>query len=67
MNQPSEAITALQRGEVADPNDPAIPYARATIHARLGQKKDAIAAATRALQIRPDFPEAQQLIQSLVR
>jgi tetratricopeptide (TPR) repeat protein len=67
MNQPQQAIEALLRGEAADPTDAAIPYARATIHARLGQREQAIAAASRALQIRRDFPEAIQLIQSLAR
>jgi len=65
MNRPQQAIEALRRGEAAEPTDYAIPYARATIHARLGQRDEAIAAATRALQSRPDFPEAIQLIRSL--
>ena len=67
MNQPQEAVGALLKGETADPSDSAIPYARATILARHGQKQAAIEAATRALQIRPDFPEAIQLIGSLSR
>ena len=67
MNQPQEAVAALRRGEAADPNDSAIPYARATIHARYGQKQEALAAAALALQLRPDFAEARQLIQSLAR
>jgi tetratricopeptide (TPR) repeat protein len=64
-NQPQAAIAALRQGEAADPNDSAIPYARATIHARLGQKNEALAAAALALKLRPDFPEARQLIQAL--
>ncbi|MEO5914469.1 MAG: tetratricopeptide repeat protein [Luteolibacter sp.] len=67
MNQPKPAIDALRHGESADPSDASIPYARATIHARLGQKSEALTAATRALQLRPDFPEAAQLIQALSR
>ena len=67
MNQPQESLTALLNGEAADPSDAAIPYARATVLARLGQKQEAIAAAALALQLRPDFPEARQLIQSLAR
>lgn len=67
INQPQQAIDALRKGEVADPSDAAIPYARATIHARLGERDQAISAASRALQIRRDFPEAIQLIQSLSR
>ena len=45
-----EAIAALRQGEAADPNDFSIPYARATIHARLGQRNEALQAATSALQ-----------------
>ena len=67
MNQPQAAIAALRQGEAADPNDPSIPYARATLHARLGQKQEATAAAARALELRPDFPEAMQLLQALSR
>lgn len=66
-NQPQEAITALLKGEAADPSDASIPYALATILARLGRREEAAAAATRALQIRQDFPEAIQLIRSLSR
>lgn len=64
-NQPQQAIAALLKAESADPSDAAIPYARATIHARLGQRDQAIDAAQRALLLRKDFPEAFQLIQSL--
>ncbi|MES2475594.1 MAG: HEAT repeat domain-containing protein [Verrucomicrobiota bacterium] len=67
QNQPQEAIAALRRGEKADPNDPTIPYARATIHAQLGEKADAQAAAVQALQIRRDYPEAMQLLRALSR
>ena len=66
-NKPQEAIQALLQGEAADPTDASIPYARATIHARYGQKQQAIEAAASALQIRRDFPEAMQLLQSLSR
>ena len=67
MSKPAEAITALRKGEAAEPSDSAIPYARATIHARLGQTDEARAAAARALQLRPDFREAAQLLQALSR
>jgi len=66
-NQPQRAIAALRQAESADPNDAKIPYARATIHAQLGQKKEAIKAAARALQLRPDYAEARQLIGALAR
>jgi tetratricopeptide (TPR) repeat protein len=65
MNQPRAAIAALRQGESADPTDSGIPYARATIHARLGEKSDAYAAAARALQLRPDFIEARQFMQAI--
>jgi tetratricopeptide (TPR) repeat protein len=65
LNRPHQAIEALRRGEAAGPSDPAIPYARATIHARLGQRAEAIDAANRALRLRPDFPEAVELIRGL--
>ena len=64
-SQPQEAIAALRKGQVADPNDADIPYARATIHMRLGQKEEARNAAIEALQNRQDFPEAIQLIRAL--
>jgi tetratricopeptide (TPR) repeat protein len=67
LDQPQEAVAALLQGESADPSDPAIPYARATILARHNQREAAIEAATRALQIRQDFPEAIQLLRSLSR
>jgi tetratricopeptide (TPR) repeat protein len=59
------AILALRRGEEINPADPGIPYARATIHARLGQREEAISAAMQALQIQPDHREAMLLLQSL--
>lgn len=65
MNRPQDAITALLRGEQAEPSDPAIPYARATIHARIGQYPEASQAADRALRLRPDFTEAVQLLRTL--
>lgn len=63
----AEAIDALRKGEAADPTDPGIPYARATILAQLGQKQEAMAAAQRALSINPGFQEARQLLMMLQR
>lgn len=65
MGRMEDAIAALKNGEAAGPSDPSIPYARATIHARLGQKQEAAQATMKALQIRPDFPEAMQPLRSL--
>ena len=58
------AIAALRRGEEANPADPSVPYARATIHAQLGQLDEARGAAMKALQIQPDYRDARQLLQS---
>jgi tetratricopeptide (TPR) repeat protein len=59
------AIAAMRRGEEASPGDASIPYARATIHARLGQTNEARDAAMRALRIQPGYQEAMQLLQAL--
>lgn len=63
----SEALDALHKGEFAEPGDPGIPYARATILAQQGRKDEARLAAERALQIRPDYTEARQLLMMLDR
>ncbi len=65
--QPQRAVEALRKGEATEPSDSSIPYARATIHAQLGQRDEALTAAARALQLRPDFQEARQLLQALAR
>lgn len=65
--EPQKAIEALLRAEATGPADASVPYARATIHAQLGQRDEAMQAAMRALQIRPDYREAMQLMQSLGR
>ena len=59
------AIQALLAAETADPRDPQIPYARATIHAQLGQISEARSAARRALELNPNFTEAAGLLQQL--
>ena len=64
---PTGAIQALLAAETAAPNDPAIPYARATIHAQLGQMNEARQAARRALEMNPQFPEAAALLRELDR
>ena len=61
------AIEALTRGEAANPRDPALPYARATILAKLGKKEEAIAAAQKALIAQPDNPDTRNLLQILMR
>lgn len=59
------ALEALIRAESIDTSNPRIPYARATILARLGRFSEARAAARRALEIDPDFSEAFQLLRQL--
>ena len=67
LAEQQKAIAALPQGEAADPDDSAILYAHATIHAQLGQNQKAIAAAALALELRSDFPDATQLMQALSR
>ena len=62
---PAGAIQALLAAETADPRDPRIPYARATIHAQLGQINEARQAARRALELNPQSAEAATLLQQL--
>ena len=67
-NQQSDfegAVDALIRGESAAPDDPDIPYARATILLRLGRHFEARQAAGRALTIRSDYEPARQLLEAL--
>jgi tetratricopeptide (TPR) repeat protein len=59
------ALEALARAEVLAPGDPRIPYARATVLARLNRVAEARAAAGRALELRPDYPEARELMRRL--
>ena len=61
------ALDALQRGELANPRDPGIPYARATILARQNRRQEALAALDRALSIAPGYSEAAQLRAALMQ
>jgi tetratricopeptide (TPR) repeat protein len=65
LGKPDDALVSLARAEAADANDPIIPYARATILARLGRVREARTSASRALEIQPDFSEARELLNSL--
>jgi tetratricopeptide (TPR) repeat protein len=62
-----EALEALKQGEAADPTDPSIPYARATILAQMGRDVEALSATQKALSISPNHPEARQLMLRLTR
>jgi Flp pilus assembly protein TadD len=59
------AITALLRAESADPTDPRIPYARATVLARMGNLREARVAARHALELDHNFTAAADLLQQL--
>jgi tetratricopeptide (TPR) repeat protein len=63
----SGAIEALRKAEAASTGDASIPYARATIHLRMGQKEEAQEAAVRALQIDPQNQDAMQLLRVLAQ
>jgi len=63
--QPDAAVATLLRAEAAEPRDAQVPYARATILALLGQRKEAATAARRALEINPAHVEAKQLLRQL--
>ncbi len=61
------ALAALLRAESLDARSPQIPYARATILARLGRTDEARRAAQRALELQPGFPGAAELLRALAR
>jgi len=62
-----DAVSSLVRGESANPFDPEIPYARATILMAMGRVDEARRAAQRALEIQPDFGAAQGLLNNIGR
>ena len=61
------ALAALLRAESLDARSPQIPYARATILARLGRTEEARRAAQRALELQPGLPRAAELLRALAR
>lgn len=61
----SGALEALGRAEALEPGDARIPYARATVLARLGRLPEARIAAARALELRPDYDEAREFMKRL--
>lgn len=65
LGQFVEALKTLDQAEAAVPDDPHIPYVRATILARDGRKGEAIVAVKRALKIQPDFQPAAELQKNL--
>jgi tetratricopeptide (TPR) repeat protein len=61
------ALDALIHGEKADPRDPQIPYARATILLQLSRHAEARQALELSLQTQPEFPAARDLLNQLSR
>jgi tetratricopeptide (TPR) repeat protein len=61
------SLDAYAKAEALDPKDADIPYGLATLLEQLNRPVDAIAAARRALQIRPDYAPAAKLIRELSR
>jgi predicted CXXCH cytochrome family protein len=61
------ALLSLGRAETVSPLDQRIPYARATILARLGRTQEARQAAGRVLELAPGNAEARQLWEMLGR
>jgi Flp pilus assembly protein TadD len=64
-NQPERALEVLLRAEAIDSMSARIPYARATVLARLGRVQEARAAARRALEVQPGSPDATALLRQL--
>jgi tetratricopeptide (TPR) repeat protein len=67
LDKLEQAEESLTRAESLDATSSTIPYARATILARQGRIEEARAAARRALELNPNFPDAQQLMRQLAR
>lgn len=67
QNNFEAALGALLRAESLDARSPQIPYARATILARLDRTDEARRAAQRALELQPGFPAAAELLRTLGR
>jgi Flp pilus assembly protein TadD len=65
--EPERALESLVRAESIDSTSPEIPYARATILARLGRAEAARVAARRVLELQPGNPDATALLQTLSR
>jgi predicted CXXCH cytochrome family protein len=60
-NQDTEAIAALRRAEQLDPSDAGAPWARATIHYRLGDRAATLEAVETTLARDPSYVPALQL------
>jgi len=67
QGQSETALEALLRAETLAPDDPQIPYARATVLARLDRTSEARVALERALAINPHYADARTLIEELAK
>jgi tetratricopeptide (TPR) repeat protein len=63
--QDEPALEALAHAESFLPGDARVPYARATILARMRRNVEARTASAQALKLQPDFQEAAQLLHAL--
>lgn len=59
------AVDALNHAEQAEQASPDAPYARATIHVRLGQIEEAAQAAQETLRRNPAHTPSAQLLRQL--
>ena len=62
QGQAAQAVEALRRAELVEPRNADYPYARATIHLRLGERDQARAAAEAALAAQPGHRPALELL-----
>jgi tetratricopeptide (TPR) repeat protein len=65
LEQTGAALTSLERAETLAPADAQIPYAQATILARLGHNDEAVRELKRTLEIDPAMAAARQLLELL--
>lgn len=63
--QINDALAALTRASALSPQDPQMPYARASILIRAKRYEEARAAANQSLSIQPDFQPARRLLETL--
>jgi tetratricopeptide (TPR) repeat protein len=59
------ALAEFQRLAVSDPKNPQVHFQLARTLSAAGHQEEAMAAATEALRLKPDYAEARELLQSL--
>lgn len=65
QNKLSEAVQSLSYAEQVNPREISYPYARATVHLRMGQKTEAFEACRTCLGIDRNYQPAMQLIRQI--